>query len=104
MENDQHPKNNQSKLDSTFNEPQRIEKRPCTLNKLIILICASSIVFIGINFVNCSFMIPGSIEKSYVLGGLKNKPSLSCDEAQRGGFNALITLLTTVIALKTKFD
>lgn len=74
------------------------------LAKLIIIICCSAVIFIGLNFINCTFMVPGSIEKSYVLGGLKNPPSLNCEEAQKGGFEALITLLTTIIALKAKFD
>lgn len=76
----------------------------CILSRMIILICCSSIVFVGLNFVNCTFMIPGSMERSYVLGGLKNAPSLNCEESQKGGFNAMITLLTTVIALKAKID
>lgn len=86
-------------------KPEGNKKCPTSfLTKLIIIICCSSIIFVGLNFVNCTFMIPGSIERSYVLGGLKRPPSLDCEEAQKGGFNALITLLTTVIALKAKFD
>lgn len=92
--------------DESKNIPPKDDKKcgSSFLSKLIIIICCSAIAFVGINFVNCSFMIPGSVERSYVLGGLKKPPSLNCSEAQKNGFSALVTLLTTVIALKAKFD
>lgn len=85
-------------------DPSKKQTNTCMTSKLILIICCSIIAFVGINFINCSFMIPGSIERSYILGGLKNTPSLDCEEAQKGGYATLLTLLTTVIALKTKFD
>lgn len=104
MQDDQSQKNNTKKLVPSSEDQQKKESKSCIISKLIIVVCCSIIAFVGINFINCSFMIPGSIERSYVLGGLKKTPSLDCEEAQNGGYNALITLLTAVIALKTKLD
>lgn len=72
--------------------------------KLIYIICLSIITFIGINFISCNFMIPGSINRSNVLGGLKNPPPLDCKESERRGYDALLSILTTVIALKTRIE
>jgi hypothetical protein len=38
------------------------------------------------------------------MGGLKNPPSLDCKESERRGYEAILTLLTTIIALKTKIE
>lgn len=104
MQEDQSQKDNTKKLASSSEDPPKKASKYCIISKLILGVCCSIIAFVGINFINCSFMIPGSIERSYVLGGLKKAPSLDCEEAQKGGYSALITLLTTVIALKTKLD
>lgn len=104
MQDDNHQENNTQKSTSSSDDQPKKGKKSCILSKLIILICCSSIVFVGLNFINCTFMVPGSIERTYLLGGLKNNPSLKCEDAQKSGFDALITLLTTMIALKTKFD
>ena len=75
-----------------------------SLNKLIFIICLSIIGFVGINFVSCNFMIPGSIISANVLGGLKNPPPLDCKESEKKGYETLLTILTTVIALRTKVE
>jgi hypothetical protein len=74
------------------------------LTNLIFIICLSVIGFIGINFVSCNFLIPGSINQANVMGGLKNPPPLDCKESERRGYEVLLTLLTTVIALKTRME
>ena len=49
-------------------------------------------------------MIPGSIERANALGGLKNAPPLDCKESQKRGYEVLLTVLSTIIALKAKVD
>jgi len=74
------------------------------LTKLIFIVCFSAIGFVSINFIACNFMIPGTINKANVLGGLKNPPPLDCKESERRGYETLLTILTTVIALRTKVE
>lgn len=74
------------------------------LSNLIFIVCISIIVFVGINFISCHFLIPGSIIRADVMGGLKNPPPIDCKESERRGYEVLLTVLTTVIALKTKMD
>lgn len=80
------------------------EKKKCGLNNIIFIICLSVVTFVGVNFFVCNFMIPGSINSANMLGGLKNPPPLDCKESERRGYEALLTILTTIIALKTKID
>jgi hypothetical protein len=81
-----------------------MDSRKKVLTNLIFIICLSTISFIGINFISCNFLIPGSINRANVMGGLKNPPPLDCKESERRGYEALLTLLTTVIALKTRIE
>jgi hypothetical protein len=81
-----------------------MDNRKKILTNLIFIICISIIGFIGINFVSCNFLIPGSINRANVMGGLKNPPPLDCKESERRGYEVLLTLLTTVIALKTRME
>ena len=60
-----------------------------TLNKLIFIICFSVIAFVGIGFINCNFITPSSP---------------TCKESERRGYETLLTVLTTIIALRTKID
>lgn len=81
-----------------------MDNRKKVLTNLIFIICVSIIGFIGINFVSCNFLIPGSINRANVMGGLKNPPPLDCKESERRGYEVLLTLLTTVIALKARME
>jgi hypothetical protein len=74
------------------------------LTKLIFIVCFASVGFVGLNFIACNFMIPGSIITANVLGGLKNPPPLDCKESERRGYEVLLSILTTVIALRTKVE
>ena len=74
------------------------------LTKLIFIVCFASVGFVGINFITCNFMLPGSIVSANVLGGLKNPPPLDCKESERRGYEVLLSILTTVIALRTKLE
>lgn len=74
------------------------------LTKLIFIVCFAAIGFVGVNFIACNFMIPGSITTSNVLGGLKNPPPLDCKESERRGYETLLSILTTVIALRTRVE
>lgn len=85
--------------------PRRtVKERVLLLTKLIFITCASIIVFVGINFAACNFVLPGSINKRNLEGNLKNTPQLDCTESERRGYETLLTILTTVIALKTRLD
>ena len=103
---DHNPKNNQQKSQDLSEDQQKKEEKKsgCILNKLIFIVCCSIIGFVGINFVACNFMVPGTINSANVLGGLKNPPPLDCKESERRGYETLLTILTTVIALRTKIE
>jgi len=96
--------NQQKSSDSLEDQQKKVGKKGSILNKLIFLICCSIVGFVGINFVACNFMVPGTINKANVLGGLKNPPPLDCKESERRGYETLLTILTTVIALRTKVE
>ena len=74
------------------------------LTKLIFIICFSIIGFVGINFISCNFIFPGSINGANALGKLKNPPPLDCKESEKKGYETLLTILTTVIALRTRVE
>jgi len=74
------------------------------LTKLIFIVCFSVVGFVGVNFISCNFMIPGTINRANVKGELKNPPPLDCKESERRGYETLLTILTTVIALRTKVE
>jgi hypothetical protein len=103
---DHNQENNSQKLLSSSEDQQKEvgKKRGSILSKLIFVICCSVITFVGMNFITCNFMIPGTITHANLLGGLKNPPPSDCNESQRRGYETLLTILTTVIALRTKLD
>ena len=97
--------NQQKSSDSSEDLPNVVEKKHGSLlNKLIFIICCSVITFVGLNFAACNFMVPGTISRANVLGGLKNPPPLDCKESERRGYETLLAILTTVIALRTKVE
>lgn len=104
MSEDLNPKNKVQKSVIQSEEPGKEDKRNCLVNKLIFTVCCSIIAFTGLNFISCNFMIPGSMNRANLLGGLKNPPPLDCKESEKRGYDALLAVLTTVIALKTKMD
>ena len=105
-EEDHNQKDNQQKSsDSSYDLPKEVgKKHGSILNKLIFIICCAVIGFVGLNFVACNFMVPGTISRANVLGGLKNPPPLDCKESERRGYETLLTILTTVIALRTRVE
>lgn len=56
------------------------------------------------NFISCNFMLPGSMNEANAKGQLKNPPPLDCKESERRGYETLLAILTTVIALRTKLE
>jgi hypothetical protein len=98
MQEDQSPKDKQE------NPSGPPKKGLCLLDKLIVVIVAVTIGYVGITFVNCNFMVPGSIERANALGGLKNPPPLECEESTSQGYNALFMLLTAILGLKAKVE
>lgn len=104
-EEDLNQKNSSQKSSGSSEDQQNVVgKKGSILNKLIFIICCAIIIFVGSNFVACNFMIPGSIIHANVLGGLKNPPPSDCNESQKRGYETLLTILTTVIALRTKLE
>ena len=96
--------NPQKSSDSSEDHPKKERKGLCLLDKLIVAVVASTLTYVGITFLNCNFMIPGSMERSDALGGLVNPPPLDCKESESRGYGALSNLITTLIALRTKLD
>jgi len=105
-EKDLNQKDNQQKSSGSSDDlPNMVEKnRGSILNKLIISVCVVTMGFVGLNFVACNFMLPGSIVKADAEGELKNPAPLDCKESERRGYETLLTILTTVIALRTKIE
>jgi lipopolysaccharide export LptBFGC system permease protein LptF len=81
-----------------------MDSRKKTLTNLIFIICISIIGFTGVNFISCNFLVPGSINNANVNGNLKNPPPLDCKESERRGYEVVLTVLTTIIALKTRME
>jgi len=103
---DLNQKDNQQKSSGSSEDLPNVvgKKHGSLLNKLIFIICCSVISFVGLNFIACNFMVPGTISRANVLGGLKNPPPLDCKESERRGYETLLTILTTVIALRTRVE
>ena len=98
-------KDNSQKSTNSLKEPPKKEKKGiCLLDKLIVTIVIATLGYVGVIFINCNFMIPGSIERADALGGLKNPPPLDCKESESRGYNALFTLFTALLGLKGKMD
>jgi len=89
---------------SSRRPPKKDPKKVSHLNRLIFIVCCAIVAFVGINFISCNFMIPGTLNNANAKGELKNPPPLECKESERRGYETLITLLTTVIALRTKME
>lgn len=96
--------NLQKSQDSSNDQQKTVKRKTPLLNKLILILGCSIILFVGLNFLSCNFMLPGSIQHANSLGLLKNPPPTDCKESERRGYDVLITLLTTVIALKTEME
>lgn len=97
--------NNQEKLESQSEDPgKKVKKSSCLLDKLIVTTVVGTLGYVGIIFVNCNFMIPGSMERADALGGLVNPPPLECKESESKGYNALFTIFTALLGLKARMD
>jgi len=111
-EDPQNQRNNPQKSQGSSVDQQKTVRRKRTntnkktpfLNKLILITGCAIVVFVGLNFISCNFMLPGSIQHANSLGLLKNPPPTDCKESERRGYEVLLTVLTTVIALKTKME
>ena len=96
--------NQQKSSDLSKDQPKKVKKSLSLLDKLIVAIVFGTLGYVGITFLNCNFMIPGSIERANALGGLKNPPPLECQNSTSQGYNALFTLFTALLGLKAKMD
>jgi hypothetical protein len=106
MPEESHQENNSQKSSDSSEDQQKEvgKKHGSLLNKLIFIICCSVVGFVGMNFVACNFMLPGSMNEANAKGELENPPPLDCKESERRGYETLLTILTTVIALRTKVE
>lgn len=95
---------NPFKSKKTEEIPKKEKKKFSILDKLIVSLVFGTLAYVGITFLNCNFMIPGSIEKANLLGGLKNPPSLGCEKSTSQGYNALFTLFVAILGLKGKME
>ena len=96
--------NHQKSLDSSEDLPKKVKRSLSLLDKLIVTIVVGTLGYVGVTFLNCNFLIPGSMERADALGGLKNPPPLDCEQSTSQGYNALVTLLTALLGLKAKMD
>lgn len=102
---DHNQKDNQQKSsDLSEDQPKKVKKSLCLLDKLIVALVVGTLGYVGITFANCNFLIPGSMERADALGGLKNPPPLECDQSERRGYDALFTLFTALLGLKARMD
>lgn len=105
-EEDLNQKDNQQKSSDLSEDLPNVvgKKHGSLLNKLIVAVCIATIGFVGMNFISCNFMFPGSMNAANLKGNLKNPPPLDCKESERRGYETLLTILTTVIALRTRVE
>ena len=94
----------QKSSDSSEDQQKEEGKKGSLLNKLIVTLCIATISYVGVTFLNCNFLVPGSMERADALGGLKNPPPLDCKESERRGYDALFTLFTAILGLKAKME
>jgi hypothetical protein len=105
MPEEYHQENNSPKSsDSSEDQPKKVGKNFRTLDKLIASLVICTLGYIGVTFLNCNFMVPGSLERADALGGLVNPPPLDCKESESRAYNALFTLLTALLGLKAKME
>ena len=96
--------NSQKSSDSSEDRQKKVGKNFRILDKLIASLVICTLGYIGVTFLNCNFMIPGSLERADALGGLVNPPPLDCKESESRAYNALFTLLTALLGLKAKME
>lgn len=97
--------NSQQKLELQSEDlGKKAKKSLGLLDKLIVTTVLGTLGYIGITFINCNFMIPGSMERADALGGLVNPPPLECKESESKGYNALFTIFTALLGLKAKME
>ena len=80
-----------------------MEKKTSLFNILILMITSAVIAFTGFNVLTCSLVFPGSIRSISLKDG-KNPPLADCENSERRGYETLLTVLTTLVALKAKLD
>ena len=75
-----------------------------TLNKLIFIVCCSVIAFVGLSFIDCTFIEPSIENRAKVMGTANVSSSEECKESESTGYETLLSVLTTIIALRTKLE
>jgi hypothetical protein len=104
MSDDINLRENNQNSSSPQKDQRKVDIKVDLLTRLVFIICVSIVSFVGIKFISCNFMIPGTITSANVLGGLKNPPPLDCEESDKKSYDTLMALLATIIALKAKLN
>jgi hypothetical protein len=97
--------NTHQKLESLSKDPQlKSGKSGDLLNRLIYAVVLSVILYAGLTFVNCNFILPGSILNKILVENIKISTQLDCKESESKAYNALFTALGYLLGLKAKID
>ncbi len=104
IEDHNQKEHHQKSSDLLEDQQKRERKNPSLLDRLLVTIVIGCLTYVGLTFANCHFLVPGSMNRANVLGGLLNPPPLDCKESERRGYDALFTLFTALLGLKAKMD
>jgi hypothetical protein len=108
MSEDQSPKTNQEKLDSSSADPAKEGEKKSPLDKVISIllgaVVSAIIAMVFFNYLVCNIKHPLNLQYLYTVNGLSKDrtPPSKCDDTNSKSVETLVGLLATLIALKTK--
>jgi len=108
MSEDQSPKTNPEKSDSSSADPVKEDEKKSPLDKVISIllgaVVSAIIAMVFFNYLVCNIKHPLNLQYLYTVNGLsKDKmPPSKCDDTNSKSVETLVGLLATLIALKTK--
>jgi len=108
MTEDQSPKTNQEKLDSSSADHVKEDEKKSPLEKVISVllgaVVSAIIALVFFNYLVCNIKHPLNLQYLYTVNGLSKDrtPPSKCDDTNSKSVETLVGLLATLIALKTK--
>jgi hypothetical protein len=108
MSEDQSPKTNPEKSDSSSADPVKEDEKKSPLDKVISIllgaVVSAVITMVFFNYLVCNIKHPLNLQYLYTVNGLsKDKmPPSKCDDTNSKSVETLVGLLATLIALKTR--
>jgi len=108
MTEDQSPKINQEKLDSSSADHVKEDEKKSPLEKVISVllgaVVSAIIALVFFNYLVCNIKHPLNLQYLYTVNGLSKDrtPPSKCDDTNSKSVETLVGLLATLIALKTK--